>query len=211
MQEPIKIIIVDDHQVMLQGLSQLFYGDTEFDIIAEEYNFENALTAIKKYKPQVMLTDISLPDGDGILLFQKAKIFLPHIKAICLTMHKEQAYVAKAYQAGVHAYLPKETGIEEIKNVIKQVVIGKVFFNELLLNMPKNTGNATGISKEKLSFREIEIIQLLAEGLSSKEIAEKIHLSPYTIDTHRKNIASKLNIKNVGELIKIARELGVII
>ena len=125
-------------------------------------------------------------------------------------MHKEKSYINKAFQAGIHAYLPKETSIEEIKNTVIKFVNGEKIFNEDLLILTNANAQQSSSLKEKLSFREIEIIQLIAEGLSSKQIAEKIYLSPFTIDTHRKNIGSKLNIKNVGELIKIAREEGII-
>ena len=126
-------------------------------------------------------------------------------------MHRELAYVSKAHQSGVQAYLPKETDIEEIKKVIMGVMNGNYFYDQQLLELSQANVAETSPLREKLSLREIEIIQLLNEGLSSKDIAEKIHLSHFTVDTHRKNINSKLNVKNLGELLKVARLEGIVV
>jgi len=207
----IKILIADDHNVMLQGLKKLFSEDGDFELCATENTCESALVAIKKHNPDVLLTDISFPDGDGITLFKNARMHIPDIKAICLTMHREQGYVSKAFQAGIHGYLPKETDIDEIKQVMKGVVKGQKYYSPDLFSFKSDHQHESSVLKEKLSLREIEIIELIAEGLSSKDIAERIYLSPFTVDTHRKNINSKLNVKNVGELLKVAREERILI
>jgi DNA-binding NarL/FixJ family response regulator len=207
----ITLIIADDHQVMLQGLLKLFQDDNQFDVLSSASSFHQAIYELKKHKPQVLLTDITFPDGDGITLFKNTRIFHPEIKCICLTMHRELAYVSKANQSGIHAYLPKETDIEEIKKVILGVMNGNLYYDQQLLELSQASVTESSPLKEKLSLREIEIIQLLNEGLSTKDIAEKIHLSPYTVDTHRKNINSKLNVKNLGELLKVARQEGIIL
>jgi len=211
MNNPIKIFIADDHKVMLQGLKGLFKDDIHFELCGIENSCEKALEEIKKSSPDVLLTDISFPDGDGISLFKSARVALPHLKAVCLTMHLEQAYIAKAHQAGIQAYLPKETDIDEIKDVIKGVMAEQKFYNPALFIFKPENRKENAPLKEKLSIREIEIIQLIGDGLSTREIADKIFLSPFTVDTHRKNINSKLNVKNVGELLKVAREEGVIV
>ncbi|MDI1233941.1 MAG: response regulator transcription factor [bacterium] len=211
MTESIKILIAEDHNILLQGLKNLLLDDNSFDLCATENNCRSALVSLKKYQPDILLTDISFPDGDGISLFKNARIYIPELKAICLTMHREQGYVSKAYQAGINGYLPKETDIEEIKRVIKGVMLGQKFYDPSLFDFNQNSQKTQSLLKEKLSLREIEIIQLIADGLSSKDIADRIHLSPFTIDTHRKNINSKLNVKNVGELLKVAREEGIIL
>ncbi len=207
----IKILIADDHNIMLQGLKKLFSEDENFNLCATENTCASALEAIKKHNPVVLLTDITFPDGDGIMLFKNARTHLPNLKAVCLTMHREQGYVAKAYQAGIHGYLPKETDIDEIKRVIKGVIQGQKFYDPGLFDFNPDSQNGVSLLKEKLSLREIEIIQLIAEGFTTKDIADKIFLSPFTVDTHRKNINSKLNVKNVGELLKVSREEGIII
>ena len=209
--QPIKILIADDHNVMLQGLKKLFSEDNSFELCSTENSCATALEALKKHRPDVLLTDITFPDGDGIMLFKNARTHNPDLKAICLTMHREQGYVAKAYQAGIHGYLPKETDIDEIKRVIKGVILGQKFYDPGLFAFSMESQKEDSLLKEKLSLREIEIIQLIAEGLSTKDIADKIYLSPFTVDTHRKNINSKLNVKNVGELLKVSREEGIII
>jgi DNA-binding NarL/FixJ family response regulator len=211
MNNPIKVFIADDHTVVLQGLKGLFKEDTNFELCGIENNCEKALEGIKKSQPDVLLTDISFPDGDGISLYKSARVALPQLKAVCLTMHLEQGYIVKAHQAGIQGYLPKETDIDEIKYVIKGVMAEQKFYNPALFIFKSENQKENSPLKEKLSLREIEIIQLIGEGLSSREIADKIFLSPFTVDTHRKNINSKLNVKNVGELLKVAREEGVIV
>jgi len=125
-------------------------------------------------------------------------------------MHKEQGYVASAYEAGIDAYLLKETEISEIKRTIKGVIAGQKFYSPTLFDF-KNNISEDGTLKEKLTLRELEVIKLICDGLSSKKIAEKLFLSPYTIDTHRKNIYSKLNIDSMGALIKMAHDEGLIV
>ena len=207
----VKLLFADDHNVMLQGLRMLFSEIGTFELCATENNCNAALAAIKKHQPNVLLTDISFPDGDGITLFKDARMHVPKLKGICLTMHKEQGYVVKAFQAGIHAYLPKETKFDEICNVINGVLEGQKFYSPSLFDFESNGKADNGLIKERLSLREIEIIHLISEGLTSKEIAEKIFLSPFTVDTHRKNINSKLNVKNIGELLKVARKEGIIV
>lgn len=211
MSDKITLVIADDHQVMLQGLLKLFQDDIQFEVLSSASTFNQAIEELKKFKPMVLLTDITFPDGDGITLFKHTRIFHPEIKCVCLTMHRELAYVSKAHQSGVQAYLPKETDIEEIKKVIMGVMNGNYFYDQQLLELSQANVAETSPLREKLSLREIEIIQLLNEGLSSKDIAEKIHLSHFTVDTHRKNINSKLNVKNLGELLKVARLEGIVV
>ncbi len=211
MQKPIRILIADDHNVMLEGLKKLFEDNIDFELCAIMNSCNSALEALKKHQPDVLLTDITFPDGDGISLYKDARMHLPDLKAVCLTMHREQGYAFKSYQAGVHGYLPKETSFDEIIRVIKGVMLDQKFYDPGLFEFSKKHADDKGLMKEKLSIRETEIVQLIAEGLSTKEIAEKIHLSPYTVDTHRKNINSKLNVRNVGELLKVAREEGILV
>jgi DNA-binding NarL/FixJ family response regulator len=209
MNEPIKYIIADDHNIMLEGLKNLMANDTFFNLCGTYNTYHSALAGILKHKPDLMLTDISFPDGNGIDLFKYVRVHLPHIKSVCLTMHKEKSYINKAFVAGMHGYLPKETGIDEIKYVMKGVLNGQTFFDAKLLELSDELCQYNQL-KEKLSQREIEIIRLISDGMSTKQIADSICLSPFTIETHRKNINSKLNVKNVGELLKVARQENII-
>lgn len=211
MNKPIRILIADDHNVLLEGLKKLFYEDPDFEVCAAENNCESAIVSIKKHFPDILLTDITFLDGDGISLFKMARLHHPEIKAVCLTMHREQGYISKAYQAGIHGYLPKETHIDEIKTTLIGVLKGQKFYEPTLFNFTPENKIKGSLLKEKLSLREIEIIQWISEGLSSKQIADKLYLSIHTIDTHRKNINSKLNVRNVGELLKTSREEGLIV
>lgn len=206
----IKLFIAEDHHIVLAGMVKLFENDLDFEVVGTASTCAQAVEEIMKSDPDVLLTDISFPDGDGISLIQKIRIKKGHIKTICLTMHKEQGYVAKAYEAGIEGYLLKETELNEIKTTIKGVVAGQKFYGPTLFDF-KTESVVDGTLKEKLTLRELEVIKLVCDGLTSKKIADKLFLSAYTIDTHRKNIYSKLNIDNMGALIKMAHDEGLII
>ncbi len=206
----IKLFIAEDHHIVLAGMVKLFENDLDFEVVGTAITCAQAVEEIMKSDPDVLLTDISFPDGDGISLIQKIRIKKGHIKTICLTMHKEQGYVAKAYEAGIEGYLLKETELNEIKTTIKGVVAGQKFYSPTLFDF-KTESIVDGTLKEKLTLRELEVIKLVCDGLTSKKIADKLFLSAYTIDTHRKNIYSKLNIDNMGALIKMAHDEGLII
>lgn len=206
----IKLFIAEDHHIVLAGMVKLFENDVDFEVVGTASTCAQAVEEIMKSDPDVLLTDISFPDGDGISLIQKIRIKKGHIKTICLTMHKEQGYVAKAYEAGIEGYLLKETELNEIKTTIKGVVAGQKFYGPTLFDF-KTESVVDGTLKEKLTLRELEVIKLVCDGLTSKKIADKLFLSAYTIDTHRKNIYSKLNIDNMGALIKMAHDEGLII
>lgn len=206
----IKLFIAEDHHIVLAGMVKLFENDLDFEVVGTASTCAQAVEEIMKSNPDVLLTDISFPDGDGISLIQKIRIKKGQIKTICLTMHKEQGYVAKAYEAGIEGYLLKETELNEIKTTIKGVVAGQKFYGSTLFDF-KTESVVDGTLKEKLTLRELEVIKLVCDGLTSKKIADKLFLSVYTIDTHRKNIYSKLNIDNMGALIKMAHDEGLII
>jgi len=206
----IKLFIAEDHHIVLAGMVKLFENDLDFEVVGTASTCAQAVEEIMKSDPDVLLTDISFPDGDGISLIQKIRIKKGQIKTICLTMHKEQGYVAKAYEAGIEGYLLKETELNEIKTTIKGVVAGQKFYGSTLFDF-KTESVVDGTLKEKLTLRELEVIKLVCDGLTSKKIADKLFLSVYTIDTHRKNIYSKLNIDNMGALIKMAHDEGLII
>ena len=206
----IKLIIAEDHPIVLEGMVKLFLDDENFIVVGTANTCAKAAEKIMECKPDVLITDINFPDGDGISLYKKIRAKKGNIKTICLTMHKEQGYVASAYEAGIDAYLLKETEISEIKRTIKGVIAGQKFYSPTLFDF-KNNISEDGTLKEKLTLRELEVIKLICDGLSSKKIAEKLFLSPYTIDTHRKNIYSKLNIDSMGALIKMAHDEGLIV
>jgi len=206
----IKLFIAEDHHIVLDGMVKLFENDEEFEVVGTACTCAQAAEDIMKCEPDVLLTDISFPDGDGISLYQKMRVQKGQIKTVCLTMHKEQGYISKAYEAGIDAYLLKETELSEIKRTIKGVVDGQKFYCPTLFDF-KNNISEDGTLKEKLTLRELEVIKLICDGLSSKKIADQLCLSPYTVDTHRKNIYSKLNIDNMGALIKLAHDEGLIV
>ncbi len=206
----IKLFIAEDHPIVLEGMVKLFLDDEDFIVVGTANTCAKAAEKIMECKPDVLITDINFPDGDGISLYKKIRAKKGNIKTICLTMHKEQGYVASAYEAGIDAYLLKETEISEIKRTIKGVIAGQKFYSPTLFDF-KNNISEDGTLKEKLTLRELEVIKLICDGLSSKKIAEKLFLSPYTIDTHRKNIYSKLNIDSMGALIKMAHDEGLIV
>ncbi|MFL5752523.1 MAG: response regulator [Bacteroidia bacterium] len=205
----ITVHIVDDHQMLIDGLRALLKGEERIVIIDESNNGAIALERIEKRQPDILLTDINMPGLNGIELTQKVKAKFPEIKIIALSMFGERGMISEMLQAGVSGYILKNTGKAELINAITKVAGGGMFFSdEVSMEMMKAVANPQVSPGEEpvinLTQREIEIVQLIAKELSNAEIAEKLFISERTVETHRKNIFRKTATKSVVGLIKYA-------
>lgn len=213
--KPIKIYIVDDHQMLIDGLKALLVNEPQFIIAGEALNGEKALSEIPQLKPDIVLTDINMPGMDGIQLTSRLKKDAPEMKVIALSMFGERATITDMLEAGVNGYILKNTGKDELISALQKVAGGGMFFsNEVSSEMmkaisqkqkPQETGE-----KVSLTSRETEIIQLIAQEMSNAMIAEKLFISERTVETHRKNIFRKTNTKTIVGLIKWAFENKII-
>lgn len=204
--EKIKLAIVDDHTLFRNGL-KLLLSKSAGNIIGEIFEATNGvefLNLIDNQKVDIVLMDISMPEMDGIEATEKALEKNSTLRIIALTMFNDDDYYLKMIQAGVKGFLLKESDIQEVIYVIKTVHQGNSFFPVDVLCKLLKTKEQTTPEEETLSERELEILQLISEGLSNSEIANKLFLSKRTVDKHRSNILMKTNCKNTANLVMYA-------
>jgi DNA-binding NarL/FixJ family response regulator len=215
--KPTKVLIVDDSQIFLEGVKLILRNNNLFQIIGEANNAAEALARIKENVPDIILLDISLEkEMDGITLAQTIKQDYPNIKIIFLTEHKGIEFLINALKTGAYAYLPKDTNQAELLHVLTSVNESKcVYLGETLplTTLLETFGSQENISKNKiqdLTSREIEIIDLLAKGFSSKEISTILTIETNTIESHKERIKEKLNLKTVVQIVVFAIKRGII-
>jgi DNA-binding NarL/FixJ family response regulator len=214
MPEPIKIILADDHILVREGFKSLINKNKEFEVVGEAENGKALLTLIESVSVDVLLVDISMPLLNGIEAIAQMKKISPSLKFIMLTMHEEAEYILKSIQAGANGYLLKNVEPEELEKAIKTVAAGGKYFNATISNiMIENISKGPGVDKEEiteLTAREKEILQYVADGLSTKIIADKLSISARTVETHRVHIMKKLKVGNGAEMVKKGLEQKII-
>lgn len=201
----INVYIVEDHSVVVEGIYSLLQNENGIEIVGNACNATDCLQYFTTHVADIILMDIGLPDMSGIDLCALIKKRYPGIMVIALSTFNQGSYINKMMQAGASGYLLKNTGKAELLEAIKTAAAGKTYLSfevgkEMQLNkeMPINV--------PLLTKREKEILQLIAEGLTNNQIAEKLFISIDTVDTHRKNLHNKLNVKNTATLIRFAVE-----
>jgi len=207
----IKIIIADDHKLFRKGLKSLLDQEDNFEIVGEATNGQELLDLLQEIRPDVVLIDLSMPVVSGLEVLQKAKTKFPHMKFIVLTMHDDGQYVAKSVRSGAFGYLLKNADEEELKTAIRQVVLQDTkYFNPHISELLINSMAIQPPRAQKLSEREQEVLYLVAQGKTTRDIAHELFVSTRTIETHRANIMKKLEVHNTAELIKKAMDLKLI-
>ncbi|MFT4733486.1 MAG: two-component system response regulator NreC [Algoriphagus sp.] len=207
----IKIAIVDDHHLFRAGLSSMFSKSNIIEVVGSFADGEAYLDFLGHYeRVDIVLLDISMPLIDGLDILDICKKKYPNIKSIILSMHNDGNYIVQSVKKGAMGYLLKNVEQKELTQAIENVYQGKKYFNKettdlMLINMAVETEDI-----KKLSEREQEILAHIADGLTTKEMAQKLILSTRTIETHRVNMMKKLNVKNSAELIKKALELKIL-
>lgn len=200
----VKIFLVDDHKILRESLSLLLSQEDDFEVIGNAENGMDLENILADNTPDVLLMDVSMPKRDGIDTAQAVKKVFPEIKIILLTMHKNEEILSKAFQVGCSGYVLKENAFEELSSAVRKVVDGELFISHELTPMMLKRFLAGEPQDSGLSGREHEIIKLLAEGYSNKEIADMLAISIKTVETHRSNIMKKYNFKNITELVRYA-------
>ena len=199
----IRIVLVDDHQIILDGLSMLLDQDPSFDVIASFSHPEKALSFLSVQEPDVLLTDYSLPVINGLELIRKAKVIHPAMKAALLSMHDEPSIVREAMKLGVNGYLLKNIQQAELKEAIRKIYSGLIYVSAeittQLLQQPYANQNESALTE-----RELEVLKLITKENSNKKIADKMHISERTVETHRKNIFRKTGTTSLVGLVKYA-------
>jgi len=203
------VLIVDDHPMMREGLAQLISHEKEIQVCAEAGNAHEALEKATTLKPDLILTDITLPGKGGIELIKDIKAMQSDAQVLVISMHDEAFYVERVLRAGGRGYIMKQEGGKKIMEAIRQVLGGKVYVSEkmsakILEIFSGGRPEATASPIEKLTDREFEIFQLIGKGLSTIQMAQQLHVSPKTIGVHRTNIKVKLDLKTAAELLRHA-------
>ncbi len=209
MQSSITLFIIDDHQMLIDGIKALLLNEPEFEIKGEALRSEDALTCLKKVNIDIVITDINMPEMNGIQFAHAIRRIKPHQKILALSMFGDKAIITDMIDAGVKGYILKNTGKKELITALKEIAKGGTYFSEEVSTEINRIDDSID-KRYVLTAREREIVKYVAQGLSHTEIGEKIHISPRTVDTHRTNIMRKLEVHSIAELIKLAMQLKLI-
>jgi DNA-binding NarL/FixJ family response regulator len=213
MSASISILLADDHQIVRSGLKNLFDQQKDMKVIGEAENGRVAVQMARELIPNVVVMDITMPDLNGVEATRQIMSDSPGAKVIALTAHSDRRFVSEALKAGVVGYLPKAAAFEELVTAVRTVANGKVYLSPGVANVvledyvrgdPAKDPSAFAV----LSTREREVLQLMAEGQATKEVARSLHVSVKTVETHRAKMMEKLNLHSVAELTKYAIREG---
>ena len=203
-----KVLLVDDHPVVRHGLRGLINSSGDMEVVGDASSSTEALQALDTANPDLVVVDLSLDEGSGIELIKQIKSRKPAIKMLVHSMHDERLFAERALRAGAMGYLNKQDSAEQIVDALRQIMRGRVYLSTAMANLVLNRvvrgkeeeADASPVSR--LSDRELEVFTLMGRGLTTRQIAKKLHLSPKTIETHREHIKDKLNISNNNQLVR---------
>jgi DNA-binding NarL/FixJ family response regulator len=202
-----KVFIVDDHYMVIEGLRSLLQNEKDIEWVGHAMNAASCLAFLKKQQPDVILMDINLPDKSGIDLCKEVKEKYPLVFIIGLSTFNQQSFIQKMMDNGASGYVLKNATQEELKEAIATVVKGKTYLShEASQALRKNISAEMPV----LTRREKEVLELIAEGMTNSEIAKKLFVANTTVDTHRKNLLAKFDVKNTASLVKMAVQMQMI-
>ncbi len=205
---PTNILLIDDHPIVLNGLKSLLGDIDTIRIIADANNGLEALSILKEKQVDLVISDISMPEMDGIELTKELKLRYPETKVLLLTAHNEKEILKRALFSGAEACLLKNTSKKELLIAIDKVMDNGYYYCDNLLEIAKNFYQEPELyieNKAMLSDRELEVLELLLYGLSNKDVADRLNLSYHTVTTHRRNIMKKTKSKNISGLYNFAK------
>ncbi len=214
-----KILLIDDHQIVLDGLEALLAELPDVEIIGRATNGQDGLRYIRSLRPDLVLLDLDMPVVNGLVVANEVKAELPEVKIIVLSLHQEASIIQHLIKLGVDGYLMKNADKAEVFKAVQRVAAGEKYFStDVTIALTQSLKTAPTLSThtadaEKLSLlsnREIEVLKAIAEGLTNKEIAGQLHISPRTADAHRANIMKKLEVGKVVGLVKFALRCGLV-
>jgi DNA-binding NarL/FixJ family response regulator len=218
MPEKRNIFLVDDHVLFREGLKAIISRKSQYDIIGEAGNAKEAIQLIRELHPDLILLDIALPDRNGIELTNEIRKISPESRILIVSMHTRIDYILKTFQAGASGFVAKESASEKLLQGIHCVLNGEIFMDssvsqnvlKRLIHVPEKKVRSPESRYDTLSSREQEILILLAEGKATKQIAEKLFISPKTVENHRSNIMQKLGLHSTIDLFRYAMKMGLI-
>jgi len=206
------IVVVDDHPLFREGLKSLIGRNPSLEIVGEAGTAGEGLRLVKELKPDLAVVDISLPDRNGIEVTRELRTSHPNVRIVIMSMHSKIDYITEAFKAGATGYIVKESATDRILQGIEAASRGEYFLDSTLSHnvTPDKESKITDKRYNTLSAREQEIMRLLAEGLTTKEVAARLCISPKTVENHRFSIMAKLDIHSSIELVRYAAKLGLI-
>ncbi len=211
-----RILLVDDHQIMREGLMSLMSGEPDLEVVGDASDGRQAVQMARRLRPDLVVMDISMPGLSGIEATRQILAELERVRVLALSMHADPRFVAGALEAGAHGYMIKDCTSQELLKCIRTVANGGTYLSPqvaevVVKGFVRRLGEETGTPPASvLTPREREVLQLLVEGHTAKQVAERIHLGVKTVETHRRNIMEKLGLNNLVDLIKYAMREGVV-
>ncbi len=211
----VRIVLADDHKILREGLRSLLEDEEDFDVVAEADDGRQAIDLVEELKPDVIIMDIGMPNLNGIEATRYIKSGFPETRVLALSMHANERFVAEMLRAGADGYLLKDCAVDELITAIRTILRGKVYLSPDIMDvvvkdfleiMREDEDSVYSI----LTQREREVLQLIAEGKTTREIADILNVSSKTVETHRQQIMKKLDLHNVAELTRYAIESGLV-
>ncbi|HKJ53554.1 MAG TPA: response regulator transcription factor [Gammaproteobacteria bacterium] len=209
-----RVILADDHKILRAGLISLLKSARDFEVVAEACNGRETVNLVRQLKPDIVVMDVAMPDMNGVEATRKITRLVPQVRVLALSGHDEGVFVKGMLEAGAKGYLLKDAATDELLAALKTVLQGRIYVSPsvtdtLVIDYLQRVKGEVGPDAERLTTREREVLQLVAEGKSTASIAAILHLSDRTIETHRKRIMDKLGIRSIAELTKYAIREGI--
>ncbi|TVR53083.1 MAG: DNA-binding response regulator [Puniceicoccaceae bacterium] len=208
--KPVRVFLVDDHPLVRQGLAQVVNSEEGLTVCGEAEDAREALKAVSTLKPDLVIVDISLRGNNGLDLIKNVKALEPDMPILVFSMHDECVYAQRALRAGARAYVMKQESAEKILLAIRRIMGGEIYVSnrvadQVLHQLVNGTTSSTDSSPvDRLTDRELEVIQFIGRGLSTREIAGRLNLSVKTIESHRAHVKEKLSLRSATELVQFA-------
>ena len=206
----LRVVLADDHRIVRAGFRALLEAEPGIRVVAEAGDGTEAVALVEAHRPDVLVVDLALPGLDGVEVTRRARAASPETAVVVLSMHDHEAYVAQAVQAGATAYVRKEAGLDDLVGALRAARAGRPFFSAGLDGAASPGGDDPDDRYETLTPREREVLHLVAEGLTAPQAAERLGVSPRTVETHRANGLAKLGLHSQAELIRYVLARGLV-
>lgn len=205
----IKVLLVDDHKIVRDGIKLMLKSQAGIDVVAETDDGQKVTELLEHTPVDVIVMDINMPEMNGIQAAKMVKKAYPDIKILALTMSSDDTHIRQMVQAGASGYIMKSAGREELTEAIQDVMEGKHYFSDqatqsIMMDLVKNKGKSSAPDPVHITDRELEVLQMIVKEHTNQEIAEKLYISPRTVDAHRRNLLQKTGARNTAGLVKYA-------
>jgi DNA-binding NarL/FixJ family response regulator len=199
-----RIVIVDDHPIVRQGLKLMINAEPDLAIIGEAQSEQEARELVRELKPDAVIVDLTLGDGDGFNVVRHLHAHYPEVRVLVLSMHEESVYAERLLAEGASGYIMKQAVTDQLVNALRTVLRGELYLSDALQQRIAQRDNGDGDLRRRLSVRELQVLSLIGDGQSTREIAEALSLSVKTIESHRAAIKRKLGLETSAQLVQYA-------